>query len=278
MLYGIRSGLKRTSEYVVMVAVLFWHKLPKIAMYVAAFYILFFVLGQLTTAYDKNIVSAEPATKFLKYTSFTVQNAREGEDVTFTVCREHKENYRVKGVKTVYVIPNSKKAESKKVFVYNKPISGVVDNGNCQSYFIRESEYHFKPGKYLITLNLDFRVKYDIIKHAFAKSSVFTVYPQPGRADIQTQLNNLNQQIRDLQQVISSLQQSGQVATPQAGAVIGLNPNQPSRGGQSATVSPSTNNSSVDKPAPATPTPTTKQECRVNVLFIHAVCREVASS
>ena len=154
-------------------AVLLWKKLPRIALYSVAFYALFVVSTSAYAIYDKHQVEQQPGTDFITYTSFTVNNIREGDDVSFTLCRTHDKNYDVDGVRTVYVIPDGKK-EASKVFVYSKRIAGIVDNENCQSYFIEESEYHFKPGKYLITLDVDFRVKYDIEKKVFTKSNILS--------------------------------------------------------------------------------------------------------
>ena len=206
--------IQNTGRYLVASGKLIWYNLPKIALYTVAIYALFFVSGQIAHAIDYRRIENTPATEFLNYTSFTVQNAREGEDVTFTLCRTHKENYSVNGTRTVYVIPEGK-TEAQKVFIYNKDIKGVVDTGNCQPYYIRNEEYHFKPGKYLITLNLNFKVKYDIPKSVFTKSGIFTIYPQPsGDDDLQARLNVLQQQLSDQQTLLNQLIGSGAIQTP----------------------------------------------------------------
>lgn len=206
--------VNKTRIYVVKSAKLLWRKLPRIAVYTVAIYALFLVGAGITTALDKQSVERASGTDFLNYTSFTVQNAREGEDVTFTLRRDHKENYSITGTRTVYIVPAGK-TEADKVFVYNKDIKGVVDTGNCQPYFIKASEYHFKPGKYLITLNINFKVKYDIEKSVFTKSGIFTVYPQPGGSnDLQAQFNNLQQQLNDQQKLLDLLIGNGSIQTP----------------------------------------------------------------
>lgn len=255
---------------------LIWNKLPKIALYTVALWAIFLVIGGVTQAIDKRNDELAPASEFLSYTSFTVQNAREGEDVTFTLCRQHKENYSVAGTRTVYVIPEGKQ-EADKVFIYNKDIKGVVDTGNCQPYFIKASEYHFKPGKYLITLNLNFKVKYDIPKSVFTKSGVFTIYPQPkGTTDVQAQLNILQQQLRDQQQIIDQLISSGTVRTPTSTGNSG-------DGGDSQPTSVTNNNTTIntdpDRAAPE-PKPRYEERCDplVNALGIRIGeinCRQV---
>lgn len=210
----MRKGLIKVRDYLETTGRLLWKKLPRIALYTVAIYALFLVTGGVLQTLDKQAIEKAPATDFLNYTSFTVQNAREGEDITFTLCRTHRENYSINGTRTVYIIPEGKQ-EADKVFIYNKDIKGVVDTGNCQPYFIKSSEYHFAPGKYLITLNINFKVKYDIPKSVFTKSGVFTVYPQPGATtDVQAQLNILQQQLLDQQDVINRLIGTGAVQTP----------------------------------------------------------------
>jgi len=194
-------------------AELLWKKLPRIALYSVAFYALFAVGTSLYAAYDKHKVEQQPGTDFITYTSFTVNNIREGDDVSFTLCRTHDRNYGVDGVRTVYVVPDGKK-EADKVFVYSKRIAGIVDNENCQSYFIEESEYHFKPGKYLITLDVNFRVKYDLEKKVFTKSNIFNVYPVSSSSDLQSRYNSLQQQLDDQQRLLDSLVEQGVIRSP----------------------------------------------------------------
>lgn len=187
-------------------------RLPMIAVYTLAFFVVFSIASNLVSRYhvaqDKKFYINAPATHFVNYTSFSVQPAREGEDLSYTVCRSHDKNYRVSGDRTAYIIPSGS-TEKQKVFVYNKPITnGVVDTGTCQSYFVREAEHHFTPGSYELTLNLSFRVKYNIEKSVFIKSNVFAVRAQPegGSTDVQSQLNNLKLQVIQLQNLIDQLQ------------------------------------------------------------------------
>ena len=186
-------------------------RLPMIALYTLSFFVLLTVGSNLVHRYqvaqDRHSYEAAPATRFLNYTSFIVQPAREGEDVIYTVCRNHDQNYRVDGARTLYVIPEGK-SEDARVFVYNKDIkNGVIDTGNCASYYIRDRDYHFTPGSYQVTLNLCFTVKYDIKKCVNVKSNVFRIRePAVGDSDSQIQINNLKQQLDDLQQIINNLQ------------------------------------------------------------------------
>jgi len=219
--------------------------------------------------YDRAQVAKQPGSDFINYTSFTVNNAREGEDVTFTLCRTHADNYDVKGTRTVYVIPEGR-TEAQKVFIYNKQVSGVVDEGNCQPYYIRESEYHFKPGKYLITLNLRFNVKYNLEKSVYVKSGIFTIYSQPnGEGDVQVQLNNLQVRFNDLLDQFNGLQQRQGVPPTAQGSgsspdtVTAAPTNNPAINGNSGqAANPNTDN-----------TPPPAQTCTVDLLGIKLFCR-----
>ncbi len=232
---------------------LIWRRLPRIALYTVAIYAIFLVVGGLISAYDKKVIADAPGTEFLNYTSFTVQNAREGEDVTFTLCRTHKENYSITGTRTVYVVPEGKQ-EADKVFIYNKDIKGVVDTGNCQPYFIKASEYHFAPGKYLITLNINFKVKYDIPKSVFTKSGIFTIYAQPNNSqNADARLNILQQQLNDQQLLLDQLIGNGTVRTPTSTSTV------PNENNQSTVTNNTTINQNPDQAA--NPTPRTREVC-----------------
>lgn len=224
-----------------------WKKLPRIALYTVAIYAICLVVGGLANAYDKKQIAEAPGTDFLNYTSFTVQNAREGEDVTFTLCRTHKENYSITGTRTVYVVPEGKQ-EADKVFIYNKDIKGVVDTGNCQPYFIKASEYHFTPGKYLITLNINFKVKYDIAKSVFTKSGIFTIYAQPNNSqNADARLNILQQQLNDQQLLLDQLIGNGTLRTPTSTSTV------PNENNQSTITNNTTINQNPEQAAGETP-------------------------
>lgn len=251
-------------------AKMIWRNLSKIAIYTLSIYVLLFVVTNVAEAIDRKSVIAQPATDFLNYTSFIVQNAREGEDMTFTLCRTHKENYQITGTRTVYVIPEGK-TEPDKVFVYSKQVAGVVDEGNCQPYYIKHTEYHFAPGKYLMTLNVNFKVKYNIPKSVFTKSGIFTIYAQPdGTGSIEQQLNNLQQQLQDQQDIINSLIGTGQIrnstTTSPRSSTAPTTTSQPvaEQGGNISTTPPAQNQQQTQR---------TEEVCQLNlVLGIKLFC------
>lgn len=266
------NAIVKTPHYFISISKLVWRRLPYIALYTVAFAGLIGGAQYLYGQYDRQVIAKAPATNFINYTSFSVQNAREGEDVIFTLCRTHDQNYKVDGTRIVYIIPEGK-SEPDKVAVHQKNFEGVIDSGNCQSYFIRNNEYYFKPGKYLITLNLDFKVKYDIGKTIYVKSEPFTIYPQPtGTNDVQAQLNILRQQIQDQQEIINRLSfQSDQSSSQgEANGTIGTN-TPPTTQAVTPATGNSNNSGSAGNSGNTTPPPTVKP-CRLNVLGIGLLC------
>ena len=172
----------------------------------------------------------------------------------------------------MYVIPEGR-TEAQNVFIYNKQVQGVVDSGNCQPYFIKQSEYHFKPGKYLITLNLNFKVKYDLPKSVYVKSGVFTIYAQPnGQGDVQTQLNNLQERFNDLLDQFNYLQQRQGVAPTAQGSGSSTEAN-PVTVNPPANNNPSVNTNPSQAANPNTNTTPPAQTCTVNLLGIKLLCR-----
>lgn len=261
----IFEAVKRSPHYLVSSVKLLWRRLPYIALYTVAFAGLIGAGQYLYHKVDYQNIAKQPGSDFINYTSFTVNNAREGEDITFTLCRDHAENYEVQGTRTVYVVPEGK-SEAQKVFIYNKQVKGVVDTGNCQPYFIKETEYHFTPGKYLVTLNLGFKVKYGIEKSVFAKSSIFTIYPQPdGSTDVQSQLNNLQQQLKDQQDIINRL------LLQNGGSIIEFQDTGATTNNRPAQTQPTTPAPVPQASAPSPPTPTS-ESCIIDVLGIRLLC------
>lgn len=266
------NAIIKTPHYFISISKLVWRRLPYIALYTIAFAGIIAGSQYLYGQYDRQLVAKAPATDFINYTSFSVQNAREGEDVIFTLCRTHDRNYKVDGTRIVYIIPEGK-TEPDKVAVHQKNFEGVIDSGNCQSYFIRNTDYYFHPGKYLITLNLDFKVSYDIGKTIYVKSEPFTIYPQPtGTNDVQSQLNILRQQIQDQQEIINrlSFQSNQNTSTSESSGTIGTNTPPTTQAITPATVNNGNSGNSGNSGNTKTTTPA--KSCGVNVLFIRLAC------
>lgn len=165
--------------------------LARRALPMATFAILF---GVMAVQFDKWQINNAPASDFINYAAFDVQNARAGEDVYFKVCRTHQENYTYAGALTVYVYRDvdPKNTPTK---VYAKDIGGSIRT-ECENKVLRAADYRHSPGTYKMAFCINFRVKYDIEKTACKDSNIYKIYPQP--TDIQEQLKYYNDQIEIL--------------------------------------------------------------------------------
>jgi len=164
-------------------------RLEKIGIYIRVWSIRllpvigFMLLFALTAVQaDKFLVNKADGTDYINYTSFTVQNAREGEDVYFTVCRDHKDSYTSKGNLEVYVVDTSAKTPVK---VFARDIKGHIIN-DCDTKVILASDYHHTPNLYSMSFCIDFRVKYGIEKTVCSISNRYRIYEQP--QDINSQI------------------------------------------------------------------------------------------
>jgi hypothetical protein len=148
---------------------------------------------QLATVIDKSNVEARPGESYINYTSFNVQNAREGEDVYFTVCRQHEKNYNYTGSLTVYVISVDNGKPSK---VYARDIKGAVTN-ECENKVIRAKDFTHTPNTYEMSFCVDFKVQYEIPKTVCKTSNRYRIYAQP--TDLADRIKTLQRQIEILE-------------------------------------------------------------------------------
>lgn len=149
------------------------------------------LFGVVAVQIDRWRVQEAPASDYINYTAFDVQNARAGEDVYFKVCRDHQENYTYAGALTVYVYRDvdPKNTPTK---VYAKDIGGSIRT-NCENKVLRASDFQHSPGTYKMAFCVDFKVDYQIQKTACKDSNIYKIYPQP--TDIQQQLKYYQDQI-----------------------------------------------------------------------------------
>lgn len=163
------------------------------ALPILTFAILF---GIVSVQIDRWKVNEQPASDFVNYTAFDVQNARAGEDVYFKVCRDHKANYTYSGALTVYIYRDvDPKGTPTKV--YAKDIGGSIRT-ECENKVLRASDFQHTPGTYKMAFCIDFNVKYNIQKTACKDSNIYKIYPQP--TDLQQQLQYYQNQIDILNQ------------------------------------------------------------------------------
>ncbi len=202
----------------------------------------------ISTAIDRHNVQVEPGTDFINYTSFTVQNAREGEDVYFSVCRDHDQNYTFHGDVDVYVIQTD---DGKPVKVYARDIQGQISN-QCDNKVIKAKDYHHTPNLYEMTFCINFNVKYGIEKTVCKTSNRYRIYAQP--TDIASQVASLKLQLAEAEARYQDAMADSDSST------------QPSNLSTSNT-SPAPVTTTPSQPA--TTTPKTQEVCDINqLLFI----------
>lgn len=149
------------------------------------------LFGVVAVQFDKWQITKAPASEFINYTAFDVQNARAKEDVYFKLCRTHQENYTYAGALTVYIYRDvDPKGTPTKV--YAKDIGGSIRT-ECENKVLRASDFAHTAGTYKMAFCVDFRVKYDIQKTACKESNIYKIYPQP--TDINDQLRYYQDQI-----------------------------------------------------------------------------------
>lgn len=167
--------------------VLFRRALPALTLAV--------LFGVVAVQIDKWRIENAPASDFINYTAFDVQNARANEDVYFKVCRDHKENYTYAGALTVYVYRDVD-PQGTQTKVYAKDIGGSIRT-ICENKVLRASDFAHSAGTYKMAFCVNFNVKYNIAKTACKESNIYKIYPQP--TDVDEQLKYYQQQIEMLQ-------------------------------------------------------------------------------
>lgn len=176
---------------------IYWHILrdhfPRIVAYTLASFV---IITLLQFAYYRFL----PGTYFINYTSAVVSNAREAENVPFTVCQQSRGNYQFEGFHDIYLLPEGKSDEHR-VLVKSIATSGAINPKEpCRNYQITPQEYSHKAGRYVLHGQLDFRLPHNVIRTASFTSNVYTI--EPRTSDQNRQL------IEDLQDRVNQLQDS----------------------------------------------------------------------
>jgi hypothetical protein len=218
---------------------------------------------QVAVLIDQKHYREAPATDFLQYTDFTVNNARVGEDVYFKVCRQHVTNIRYSGDLNIYIIANPDQSSEKRVKVYGRDIGGVIDN-DCENKVIRASDFKHDAGTYEMSFCVDFKVKYGYGKEICKTSNRYRIYPQP--TDLESQINALKQQLDAAQAQLEATQgninqpNDKSTALPQNGPADSSTP--PNRGTTTPTGSGNGN----------TGTGTNPPTCAINIGSLGLAC------
>lgn len=194
----------------------------------------FAVLGGIVSIQiDRHFVQQAPGEDFLNYTQFTVNNAREGEDVNFTLCRDHRQNYNVNGNLNVYVIRSDNDTPYQ---VFARDVNDQVTN-ECDNKEITASDFHHEPGLYEMRFCVDFTVKYNIQKTVCKESNRYKIYAQP--EDILGQIERVEGLLSELKQ-----QQQDSIArrdtSSQSSNVAVQDPNQQTEQRQNPATPPNT--------------------------------------
>ena len=192
------------------------------ALPIATFAILFAVVA---VQIDRWQLNNAPATDFINYTAFDVQNARAGEDVYFKVCRDHEENYTYAGALTVYIYRDAD-PKGTPTKVYARDIGGSIRT-ECENKVLRAADFRHDPGTYKMAFCINFEVKYSIQKTACRDSNIYKIYPQP--TDIQQQLKYYQDQIDILNRQLKDRGVEGAADSMQtpAAAPRSVSPNSP---------------------------------------------------
>ena len=254
----IAHARETVEKIVTVLGVIFKRLLP-----VATFLILFVIVASMI---DRKVTDDRPATDYLRYYSFDVQNAREGEDVNFRVCRTRDGNFNYNGRLSVYVIPDSTKP-NEDAQVFGKDIGGTLRPGDCENKVLLASEFKHAPGKYKMFISVSFREpRYNFEKTTTFTSNIYTIYTQP--SDLEGRIQSLQQQ---LDQANRQLQES-QTGTPSVGDDLRAPTAAPSSS-QTVIVQPAQPSSPQQTPAQSN-APATREVCTVNLLGIKAFCRQ----
>lgn len=158
----------------------FWHAFSQIMIKIILPLLVMFWLGSfIAVKIDRYKVQHAPSTDYVRYTSFFVNGAYEGEDVNFTVCREFKDRYRYEGDLAVFIVPDSNKPEMAQK-VYSRAIGSKYNNQPCEAKRIKESDFHHSPGSYRMSFRVCFPVKYGYPKCSpDIQSNVYRIRTRP---------------------------------------------------------------------------------------------------
>lgn len=156
--------------------------------------ILGLIFAQIAVVIDQNHYRNAPADEFLKYNEFTVQNARENEDVNFRVCRDRISNIVYKSDLGIYIIANADADNEQRVKVYSRNIGGTITN-QCENKIIRATDFKHNVGTYEMGFCVRFNVKYGYEKEICRTSNRYRIYAQP--TDLESKIKSLEKQLEN---------------------------------------------------------------------------------
>lgn len=190
--------------------------------------VLAFVFSQVAILIDQNKYRTADASELLKYTDFSVTNARENEDVYFKVCRDRVSNIAYDGDLSIYIIANADKDNEKKIQVYSRDIGGTIQN-ECENKVIRAADFKHAVGTYEMGFCVRFTVKYGFEKEVCKTSNRYRIYNQP--SDLESKIRDLELQLQTAQEQLGATNgninapQQNSLAVPQQGSNQNTAPN-----------------------------------------------------
>lgn len=221
-----------------------------------------------------NVERSDPST-YLQYTQFQVQNARVGEDVNFSVCRDYQRPYLVQSNLNIYVIQNPGTETEKPVPVFGRTNSTTLNN-KCENKTVLHSDFAHKAGEYEIRACVAFDVRYDIEKTVCETSNRYRIYDTP--LNLQEQIDQLKAQQDELEKQRA---ESENISTPNIGSSSTSTTRNvvPQASQQSPTTTPPTQAPTTPQQPVATTPETAKpslepvRTCAVDLLGITLLCR-----
>lgn len=202
---------------------------------------------------DYTLTERAPATDYVKYSQFTVQNARVGEDVNFKLCREYEETYLVRSTIDVYVVQNPGTQAERVVAVYGRDYANTLA-GTCVNATIRNVDFQHLPGEYEIKRCSNFEVRYSIAKSLCVTSNRYRVYDMP--RTLESQIKDLERQRRELEERLKESRAAGnqpQIETQQSSQPPVTSPPEPEERRQAEQSPPAPTPEPVPENGPNTP-------------------------
>lgn len=218
-----------------------------------------------------NVERSDPST-YLQYTQFQVQNARVGEDVNFTVCRDYQRPYIVQSNLNIYVIQNPGTETEKPVPVFGRTNSTTLNN-KCENKIVLRNDFAHEAGEYEIRVCVAFDVRYDIEKTVCETSNRYRIYDTP--LNLQEQIDQLKAQQDELEKQRA---ESETIVTPSIGSSSSTTTRNTTPQSQSTaptTQTPATPQQPAQPQTPVveTPPPAPVRVCAVDLLGITLLCR-----
>lgn len=197
-----------------------WATIRLVTMRLLPVLVMAFIFSQAAILIDQNKYRTADASEFLKYTDFSVQNARENEDVYFKVCRDRVSNISYDGDLSIYIIANADKDNESKIQVYSRDIGGTIQN-ECENKVIRAADFKHGVGTYEMGFCVRFTVKYGYEKEVCKTSNRYRIYSQP--SDLESKIRDLELQLQTAKEQLSATNtninedQQESLAVPQTG-------------------------------------------------------------